>query len=132
MSRVLLIFRYYFNYFINLISTKMALQTTTSGFPPISSAVAFDFNSQYVGDPNDYNTAMNLQQAINRPFGLEFDIMSKNNRNEYSANRVPQVSASSLDRVMYGYNTFSPVPTTSQVGGYSYAGGYYGIDKYLW
>ena len=111
----------------------MAHPTLASGFPPVSCSIAYDYDTAFVSHPNDYQTAREQQEAIKMPLGSQFNLLPKENiTSQYSATRVPQVSASSLDRVMQGYNTYIPVPTLSQVGGYVWSGGAYGIDKYLW
>jgi len=107
----------------------MALYSTSthSGAPPISSGVAFDFNTAFVSTPNNYSTAMMLQQAIKMPLGSEFNLLpSENITSQLSGKSIPQVATSSLDRVMQGYNTTTIQPHEAYVYYRPYYDGEYG------
>lgn len=76
------------------------------GFPPVKNGVSYDFEISFVSDPNEYSNAYNLQQAIKQPLGSQFNLLECENRTStQSYDRVPEVTRSSLERVMLGYNT---------------------------
>lgn len=97
------------------------------GLPPISSNVAYDFQTAFVGNANDYSTAMNQQMALQVPLGSQLNLLTAQNMgNKYiDGSRLQDQKLGSLQNVLTGYNTLD-YPRTA--GAYTTFGTAYGMN----
>jgi hypothetical protein len=97
------------------------------GSPPISSSVSYDFQTAFVGAPNDYSTVLNQQMALQVPLGSQLNLLTAQNiGNKYvNSARLSDEILKPEALNLKGYNTLQGNPAGTN-GYFTFGGAYRG------